>query len=75
MANDWNEELKAYENGRTNKDDLTDCFSVIFSVASGALDIVSNMPNSSKNLDDELSSDGWKDGTQGYGYYRNGIKD
>ncbi|RAT17291.1 MULTISPECIES: hypothetical protein [Lonsdalea] len=78
MASDWNEELEKYESGRNLKDDITDSFKTIFSTARV---IVSHIPTSStkhNDLDeiyDDLNSDGWKSGPQGYGYYRNGMKD
>lgn len=53
---------------------------VAISCAATAIVVASNLPEREKsnNLDEvyePLSSDGWKDGPQGYGYYRNGIKD
>lgn len=58
----------------------SDCGSSILKVVAS---IVSNSNKSGNRSDiddvyDELNShnaDGWMNGTQGYGYYRNGIKD
>ncbi|EMC9797275.1 hypothetical protein VO451_001380 [Enterobacter hormaechei] len=80
MSTHWDEQLKLYENNSNFKDDLSDSITTIFSVARV---VASNMPNSLKSHDDlddiydelKTSSDGWKNGTQGYGYYRNGMKD
>ena len=47
---------------------------VIGSVMAAAV-VVSVIPTRNSNIDDGLpNSDGWQNGSQGYGYYENGVK-
>ncbi|PQK77166.1 hypothetical protein CG428_08845 [Pantoea ananatis] len=77
MASDWNEELDRYELGRNLKDDLKDSLKSSLS-ALGLLASVLPAKKKHDGLDEVyelIGSDGWREGPQGYGYYRNGVKD
>ncbi|CAH6333895.1 hypothetical protein [Pantoea agglomerans] len=77
MASDWNEELDRYEQGRNLNDDLKDSFQTSLS-ALGFLVSVLPIKKKSGGIDEvyeTLNSEGWREGPQGYGYYRNGVKD
>lgn len=77
MASDWDKELAQHDSTRTIGEDLRDS---LRSVLKSTHALISNMPTSSKNNDldeiyEPLETRGWKNGSQGYGYYRNGVKD
>jgi len=77
MSSDWNEELERYEEKRSLNDDLKDSLKLSLSALGFLASVV---PSKKKNNDiDEvygsLHSEGWREGPQGYGYYRNGVKD
>jgi hypothetical protein len=77
MSSNWDKELEAHNSTRSSSDDLRDSLRTIFKSAKAA---ASFLPNSKteNGLDDvyePLEQNGWKSGSQGYGYYRNGRKD
>lgn len=78
MSSDWNEELDKFDKNRHFADDISDslkCIASVANVVSSYLPISSIHTSSLDELYEGLDSNGWEDGSHGYGYYRNGVKD
>ncbi|WP_157831389.1 hypothetical protein [Prodigiosinella confusarubida] len=75
---DWDIELGLLEQNSYSAD-LKEAVSATFKVASVVLSFLPDKKRRSSSLTDGLyentSNDGWQHGSQGYGFYMNGMKD
>ena len=78
INSDWEAELEILEKN-TNTTDVKEVLSATFKMAVTVLSFLPNKKSSSSSLTDGLyensSKDGWQHGSQGYGFYMNGMKD
>nr|WP_310615746.1 hypothetical protein [Pantoea cypripedii] len=77
MASNWDKELEAHDSARSSSDDLRDSLRTIFKSAKAVASLIPDSKNG-HGLDEvyePLEQNGWKSGSQGYGFYRNGRKD